>query len=176
MISWTNFIPLVLATGILVPAAVIDFRNRRIPNSLCLAGFIIGVILHGLLSGWGGAAVSAGSGLALLLMMFPFFAIGWMGAGDVKLIGAVGAIAGTLSMAVGALLGILAAGAVMALLAIAWRNGLGVLAHRLAALGRTGPVETMRFGNQIAPRGMPYGVAIATGSITAMVIGLFSVI
>lgn len=176
MINWTNILPLLLATGILVPAAIIDFRDRRIPNSLCLAGFMIGVILHGLLTGWVGAAVSAGSGLALLAMMFPFFAIGWMGAGDVKLMGAVGAIAGTLPMASEALLGILAVGVLMALLTIAWRNGPGVLAQRLAALGRTRPPETMKTGNTIAAQGMPYGVAIATGSITAMTLGLFSVI
>lgn len=79
---------------LVLPAAVFDFRSRRIPNWLCVAGFVAGVGANAAMGGWAGVKGSlmgfaAGFGLYLALHLLHA-----MGAGDVKLMGAVGAIAG----------------------------------------------------------------------------------
>jgi len=75
-------------------AAVYDLRYRRIPNWLALSGLILGIGTNTLLFAWQGLKVSLlGSGVALLIY-FPLYLLRGMGAGDVKLMAAVGAIVG----------------------------------------------------------------------------------
>src|SRR5215475_14301148 len=81
--------------GILVgTAAVYDIRFRRIPNWLVLAGIIAGFSLNVSSSGSSGLAHAAG-GLGLgFALYFPLYLLRARGAGDVKLLAAVGAIVG----------------------------------------------------------------------------------
>jgi prepilin peptidase CpaA len=67
-------------------AAWTDLRTRKIPNWIPVSGALIGVVLGGLPS-LAGAAL--GFGLFILIYM-----AGGMGAGDVKLFSAVGALVG----------------------------------------------------------------------------------
>jgi prepilin peptidase CpaA len=81
--------------GMLVAtAAVFDIRFRRIPNWLVLAGIIVGLGWNVVASGWSGLGRGAeGLGLGFVLY-FPLYMIRARGAGDVKLLAAVGAITG----------------------------------------------------------------------------------
>jgi len=82
-----------LAIGLIL-AAVMDVRESRIPNWLTfsLAGF--GMAVHGWHQGFNGLILSM-EGLAVGILCLIFFYIkGGMGAGDVKLLGAIGAILG----------------------------------------------------------------------------------
>ncbi len=81
--------------GILtVIAAVFDIRYRRIPNWLVLAGIIVGFSWNVFSSGWSGL-LHAAEGLGLgFILYFPLYLIRARGAGDVKLLAAVGAITG----------------------------------------------------------------------------------
>ena len=75
-------------------AAIYDLRYRRIPNWLCAAALILGVALNIGLSQWAGLR-QAGLGTALAFAVyFPLFVLRAMGAGDLKLMAAVGAIVG----------------------------------------------------------------------------------
>ena len=75
-------------------AAVYDMRFRRIPNWLVLAGIICGISYHCFVSGFSGLGQSmAGLGLGFILY-FPLYLLRARGAGDVKLLAAVGAITG----------------------------------------------------------------------------------
>ena len=75
-------------------AAVFDIRYRRIPNWLVLSGIIAGLAWNSSTSGWSGLGRSAeGLGLGFALY-FPLYLIRARGAGDVKLLAAVGAITG----------------------------------------------------------------------------------
>jgi prepilin peptidase CpaA len=84
-----------LALTLLVTAAAIyDLRFRRIPNWLVLAGLITGIGLNTFLLGWAGLrGALLGLGLGFVLY-FPLYLLRARGAGDVKLLAAVGSIAG----------------------------------------------------------------------------------
>src|ERR1700745_480507 len=75
-------------------AAIWDWRSRKIPNWLTVAGTAAGITLHGVLSGWSGLGFAfAGMGLALVLLL-PLVYLRALGAGDWKLMGAVGSFLG----------------------------------------------------------------------------------
>jgi prepilin peptidase CpaA len=81
----------VLVSVVLIVAAVIDGYKLKVPNwitfPLVITGWIASFVLFGL-SGLGWSLVGTAVGLLLLL---PAYAIGGMGAGDVKLMAGVGA-------------------------------------------------------------------------------------
>jgi prepilin peptidase CpaA len=92
-----------LLLALVLGAAVYDLRYRRIPNWLTLLGAVLGLLLntfpgllyqHFLRADWSGLWFSLkGLGLAFGIYLF-LYALRAMGAGDVKLMAAVGAIAG----------------------------------------------------------------------------------
>src|SRR5438477_5906014 len=87
-IIWT------LTLALTISAALLDWRSRRIPNWLTVPGLLSGVTLHTALHGWHGLRFSlSGAGLALLLLL-PLVLLRALGAGDWKLMGAVGAFLG----------------------------------------------------------------------------------
>lgn len=93
-------LPLLLRTLLLsvaIVAAIFDWRFRRIPNWLSAAGLIAGFCAQIYLRGAGGLlAAGEGFGLALLIYL-PLYLLRGMGAGDVKLMAALGSIAGPMS-------------------------------------------------------------------------------
>lgn len=85
----------------LILIVVCDFRMRRVPNWLVLAGavFALGALALGagpLGHDWRGALLGAGAGFGFLLL---FYATGLMGAGDVKFAGALGLWVGVSALA-----------------------------------------------------------------------------
>lgn len=84
----------VCVSALLVLAAAADSKTCRIPNKITLpftaAGFLINVALAG-----GAGFVQAAAGWLLpVLALFCFYVLRMLGAGDIKLLGAVGAIFG----------------------------------------------------------------------------------
>ena len=108
-----------LAVALAIVAGVMDWRSRRIPNWLTVPGFFVGVIANTAVSGWSGAKASLlGAGLGLPLLL-PFVLVRSLGAGDWKLIGALGAFLGPGNLLDVLLVTVLMAGA-MALALIVW--------------------------------------------------------
>jgi prepilin peptidase CpaA len=92
--SLNEIIPFsILATALLI-AAVDDLRFRRIPNWLTYSTIMIAVIYHSIMSGFEGFLFSAGGiGVGIAVLIIPYLMEG-MGAGDAKLMGAVGGLLG----------------------------------------------------------------------------------
>jgi prepilin peptidase CpaA len=83
--------PIWLVSAILVLAATIDGWKLKVPNWVTFPMIIAGWTYAGSCSGWSGLGASmAGTALGLGLLL-PAYAIGGMGAGDVKLLAGVGA-------------------------------------------------------------------------------------
>lgn len=75
-------------------AGWIDWRSRRLPNWLTVSGFSIGIMAHIAFGGWGGAKTALiGAGIPLAILL-PVVLLHGLGAGDWKLMGALGAIVG----------------------------------------------------------------------------------
>ncbi|KUY56728.1 A24 family peptidase [Burkholderia sp. RF2-non_BP3] len=140
------------ATLVLVSLATQDLRERRLSNRAVLAFAMLYLIAAALArDGLAQLAGHVATAAAMLLLFAGLRHAGWMGGGDVKLAAAVFLWAGptlafpvlTLVAASGALYG------VAALAAVAWRR-------------HTAPARA------IAPRGVPYGIALALGGMLAV--------
>ncbi|MGE3508729.1 MAG: prepilin peptidase [Vicinamibacterales bacterium] len=93
-------------------AAASDVATRRIPNWLTLGAAAVALAYHVAVGGWVGFALAAAGWLVGTALFFPFFALGGMGAGDVKLVGALGAWLGPLGAVQVAIAAALAGGLV----------------------------------------------------------------
>lgn len=88
----------VLALALACYGGWIDWRTRRIPNWLTVSGALTGLAANAMLRGWHGAIASLeGAGLALGLLL-PLVLLRGFGAGDWKLMGAMGAVMGWQAM------------------------------------------------------------------------------
>jgi prepilin peptidase CpaA len=87
---FTMLIPTIVI-GIGIVACAFDLRTRRIPNALTFSAALAGLLFHVVTSGTAGAQVAAGGWVVGLLLLLPFFVLGGMGGGDVKLVAALGA-------------------------------------------------------------------------------------
>ena len=161
-----------------------DIRSHRIPNRLVLTGVVLGVALNGLLLGGSGfnsltpgglGWLAALKGLVLgLAVLLPIYLLRAMGAGDVKLMGMVGAFLGAGDL-IGALIATLIAGGVIALLAALWNrqfmnlllNIRGLLFGGLLKMS-TGQPPLMN-DMPLSVGQLPYAVAITTGTLGYLV-------
>jgi len=112
--------------ALLLPAAAFDLTLRRIPNELTLLSLLLGLLWHSATGGGPGLVFSLEgigvAGITLLLWLLRA-----LGAGDVKLLGAVGALMGP-SFLLWTLLGTIFAGG---LLAVATALTRGTLTGRM---------------------------------------------
>ena len=143
-------------------AVATDLRSQRIPNWLTFgaAGAALGIRLA-----LGGAqALLAGSEAWLLgaAIFFIPFALGWMGAGDVKLLAAFGALGGPAFLVQAALAGCLAGG-LIAFVYLAWQRRLIFFMWHVFVHFRH-PFSGVLEGK----RRIPYGPALALGAMGTM--------
>ena len=153
-------------------ASVYDVRERRIPNRLTGPCLLAGLSLHLAIGGWhalGSATLAALTAGGLFLV---FFIAGGMGAGDVKLMAAVGAITGTTLLQL-LILATVLAGALFALALAGYRGRLRQTLSNVAALlahhGREGlrPHPEMNLGNEQTLR-LPFALPITAGCLVTV--------
>ena len=151
-------LPAVLALLTASIGLLTDLRTRRIPNWLTASALIGGLVVNLLVGGPPGVlSALEGAGLGFVLLI-PFYAIRAMGAGDVKLLAALGALLGPQTLLVAAAAGALVGG-LMSLIILARRGRLSLAVHQMFVM-HTAPT----------PSGAkaPYAVAIATGVYVAV--------
>jgi prepilin peptidase CpaA len=93
-------------------ACIADIRTRRIPNVLTFGAAIAALLFHGITAGTSGLAAGVGGWILGAALFFPMFALRGMGAGDVKLLAAVGAWLGPVQVVSVALITSIAGGAI----------------------------------------------------------------
>lgn len=168
-------------------AAFIDARTRKIPNWLTLTvvaavifgGFLLFALQGNWQEGWYWLKSSAkGWLIGIGIFLIPFM-LGGMGGGDVKLLGAIGALKGAGFVIETALFGALWGG-VLALLAILIKKQPGILKRfgfGLKLYTITGGQSGKEFMlpdknvNEKEKLYVPYGVAIFFGLLTAYLTG-----
>jgi prepilin peptidase CpaA len=151
-------------------AAFFDIKERRIPNWIILFGFIGGVVLAALQGSTQFIVSISGFFVGIVTLLIPF-AFGWMGAGDVKLFAAVGALLGYKTLPRVFFYSCLVAG-VLALIALAfgrarqvsfknfWTDCKFMLLTVRTGLPKSMPLDSGAYS-------VPWGVAIGAGTIMA---------
>lgn len=165
-------LPKVLIDGltivVLAVSVVTDLRSRRILNVVTFPAMLLGLGLHLLFWGW---SETTGLGLKWSLIglaagglpFLVFYAVDSksFGLGDVKLMAAVGAMKG-FPFVLGALFYVALVGGVLALVLLLWK---GALVRTLAGIFRRKGEDEEK-----AKIFLPYGVAIAGGTIWALIL------
>lgn len=94
MLAHQNTVTALMFIPLAIAITYMDVRYRRIPNKLVLVTLLGGLTLNFIFGGSHGLLLSLG-GLALAFgLMFFLHVFGTMGAGDVKLFAAIGAVIG----------------------------------------------------------------------------------
>jgi prepilin peptidase CpaA len=165
--NWTVW----LVTLFVIVAAVIDGFELKVPNWLTLPFIVAGWIYSTCALGWEGLGWSLFGTVVGLALLLPAYAIGGMGAGDVKMLAGIGAwMFGETTMwafGISAVVGaILAIG--MVLCRKAWKK------HSNQFWLILGEIVTIRDPNQLSAIAaerkssmllLPYGIPIAIGTI-----------
>ncbi len=162
--------------GLLVPLAIIigyyDVRYRRIPNAFVLAALAAGLATNAIFGGLPGVAASLGGcGLAFVLM-FILHIFGAMGAGDVKLFAAIGAVTGA-QLVIPTFLTVVLTGGLLAIVSIIRAGTVMTTLHRVLQIF-VGMLPGWQMPKFAVPADrthtIPYGVAITMGSIISIAI------
>ncbi|MGP0062643.1 MAG: prepilin peptidase [Isosphaeraceae bacterium] len=160
-----------LVAFVLIEAAFIDGRSLRVPNWLT-AHFVLGGWIYAYWSGGGSLLLWSIAGAAVgLISLMPLYAIGGMGAGDVKLMAGVGAWMGP-TLTFWAFLSSAMAGGLMGLAMMIYSGEVFRHLAMMQSIGR----EVLEVRNpavlsEIAARRkptmllLPYGIPIAVGTI-----------
>jgi prepilin peptidase CpaA len=98
---------------LLILSVKYDVTERRIPNKLTIPVILWGIVTAGIFSGFNGILFSISGFLVGLAVFFVPFVMGGMGAGDVKLMAAVGSILGWKLTVYSALLTAIAGGIIV---------------------------------------------------------------
>lgn len=160
-----------LLSGVLLVAAVIDGWKLKVPNwitfPLVLSGWVYSTACFGW-TGLGWSLVGTAVGLALLL---PLYAVGGMGAGDVKLLAGVGAwVWGTITFYAFCVSAVV--GGAIALAMVLWRrdwtyhrNQFFAILTEILVVRDPSQLSAMAAQRKSSMLLLPYGIPIAIGTI-----------
>jgi prepilin peptidase CpaA len=164
----------ILVLVLVLVAAGTDIRWRKIPNWLTLSGILAGFGVNCWLSGWAGLATS-GEGLLLGFGVYiVLYALRAMGAGDVKLMAAVGSVVGPTNWILVFIASALAGGVLAVALMIRSGRAKQTLWNSFFIVGELmhfrAPYERRKDLDVRDPRAlnMPHGVAIAAGTMVCL--------
>ena len=161
-------IQIIFLTILLATAAVMDLRSQKIPNIVTFPAMLIALTYNTIINGTAGLLFSAGgiaAGIAILII--PYL-MGGMGAGDAKLMGAIGGVLGAKAVFFAFFL-IAAVGGIYALIIVAvYRSHFkGFFSRQFAALFNFILIRKYVPGTEGIGKNKPrlcYGLAIALGT------------
>jgi prepilin peptidase CpaA len=167
---------LIASEILLIPLAIIiiyyDVRYRRIPNAYVLATLISGIIINAMFGNLRGALDSLEGCALAFVLIFVLHVFGAMGAGDVKLFSAIGAVTGA-HLVIPTFFVVVLTGGFLALFSIVRAKALTTTMHRVLQIfvGLLPGWEMPRFSVPADRRHtVPYGVAITIGGLISIAI------
>lgn len=170
--SWLEHFPIWLVTVTLVVAAVIDGWKLKVPNWLTFPMIVGGWVYCGATLGWAGFGWSMAATVVGLALLLPLYAIGGMGAGDVKLLAGVGAwLADPLTLVYAFCVSALIGGAIAVAMVVyrkAWDKHLGqfrTIANEIMTIRDPNQLSAIAAERKSSMLLLPYGIPIAIGSI-----------
>jgi prepilin peptidase CpaA len=146
---------------------VADVLTRRIPNLLTYPVMLVAIVGRSALYGWHGLGSALAGGFIGGGAFLIFYLLHAMGAGDVKLIAAIGCLVGP-SAAIEIVLASAIAGGIFAVIYALWQGRLRAVLVNLLDLIKFHAVAgaemhpSLNLSNPQAAR-LPYGIAIAAG-------------
>jgi prepilin peptidase CpaA len=153
---------------------VADLRTRRLPNVLTFGAAGAGLIFALVTGGWPGMGWAALGWIAGAAVWFPFFVLRGVGAGDVKLLGALGVWIGPVAAIWLALWSAVAGGVLAIAVSLshgytkqAFANVWGLLTYWRVVGVRPHPGLTLESADGRVPR-LPYAVPIAVGLVVTL--------
>lgn len=165
--------------AVLVTAAVCDLARGKVFNWLTYPAIVAGLALGALTGAFGNAAGDAWDGLTDRILGFGFgfgvllvaYLVGGMGGGDVKLMGAVGALVGWNGLAPYAALhaafySFMTAAAV-GLVLVVWRGQIWTVLRKLALAVRILPLPKASMDEAVGGDTIhvPFGFAVCVGTL-----------
>ena len=168
---------IILLSSILVIAAIIDLRVQKIPNLLTFPTMILGLIYYSITTGWNGLLFSIeGLVLGIAIFIIPYL-MGGMGAGDAKLMGAIGAIIGPKGVLLASLFTAIAGGIyALTILLLNHKYSKSFIvrnAMTLKTLALTGQFIPISADESEKKFTLCYGVAIAIGTISYLLLEFY---
>lgn len=161
---------------ILVPlaAAVVyfDVRYRRIPNTLVVSTLVTGLAVNTIFGGLGGLTGSLKGFALAFIPMLLIHILGAMGAGDVKLFGAIGAVLGA-KLVLPTFIIVVMLGGVLAVYTMLRARTVFSTMHGVLRIfvGMLPGWEMPRFAMPADRKHtIPYGVAITLGSLISVIV------
>lgn len=153
-------------SALLLGAVIYDLVSHRLPNYFLLLGLLAAFAAQAWTAGWSGV-VSGGEGLLVGFSLFlPFYVLGGMAAGDVKLMAVVGSLLGVTG-ALWAVAYSLIAGMLLGILYLVGKGELGKFMARywaMAGIRSYIPAEN----KDAARHRFPYALAIACGTVSSL--------
>lgn len=171
--SALSFVAPAAALLLVLLASGFDLRTRRIPNALTFGAALLAMCVHTAFNGVGGFFMALGGWAAGLAIFFPLYLLRGLGAGDVKLLGAVGAWLGAGAAVTTALWGAIAGGVLALIVALAhgytrtaFRNLWLLFMHWRVAGPR--PLSSVSLDTPASSPRLAYAVPIAVGLMVTL--------
>lgn len=161
---------IITLTGLFI-ATVIDVRQRRIPNWLTVGVSVVGLTHNLIIKGWTGFGEHTLAMLFGLILFFVFYLLGAFGAGDAKMMAALGAVMGFPFIFIASMLIILIGGMISFAILLknrGFKNVMFFLYTFLRALF-TGKLKDFNEGvSKTSKNTFPFSVAITIGSVITL--------
>lgn len=160
-----------LVTVFMIWAAWIDGRQLRVPNWMTYPMILAGLVYNSYAFGFSGAQMAFIGMIVGLLTLLPLYAVGGMGAGDVKMMAAIGAWLGAVVTWYAFCVSVIV-GALMAIAMVMWKRSWEK--HTVNFMIILNEWMSIRDPNKLAAIAkerkpsmllLPYGIPICIGSI-----------
>lgn len=161
---------------VLIISLVTDIYSRKILNIVTIPAIIVGFVYFTFQSGFEGVLFSvSGFLLGFIVLLIPFY-IGGMGAGDVKLMAAIGALMGAAFVFKAFIFTALIGGIISLFLLLRRMSIMQVVTHMFVTFTvfRGNAKKMHATTEEKSNYSFPYGIAIVLGTFVAYIWGGFS--